>query len=148
MENKIELRGGNNVEDKLSYDDKAIVEVTKEFTFDSAHYLKNYIGKCSNMHGHTYKLQVTFKGTCDDKGMLVDFNTMKKVVTEQILEELDHKDLTKVLAFNTTAENLSMYIYDKLLHYATFHLEQRVSVCSVKLWETPTSYAEYKGEML
>ena len=80
-----------------------------ETTFDSAHFLKGYDGKCSNIHGHSWKVEVWFKGdsTLKDKvGILVDFSIMK-----QIKDILDHKLLNDITTVNPTAENLTELIY-------------------------------------
>lgn len=125
----------------LVYKPNAIVSITKEFTFDSCHYLKEYEGKCQNYHGHTYKLQVTVKGKCDYRGMLIDFGDLKTIVKDEIIEYLDHNDLTKQLSFNTTAENMIVWIFDCL----KANLPSEVTLDEVKLWETPTSFATYRG---
>lgn len=138
----------------LVYDTKAIIEVTKEFTFDSAHNLYEYEGACKNLHGHTYKLQVTFRGKVDYRGLVVDFKDIKEIVTKQIIKEFDHQHLNDKMNFNTTAENMVVFFYDKLAfalsllketeQYKNRHLE----VVEVKLWETPTSFATYRGVTL
>ncbi|MBO8161094.1 MAG: 6-carboxytetrahydropterin synthase QueD [Thermosipho sp. (in: Bacteria)] len=130
---------------KLVYDEEAIVYVTKEFTFDSAHYLDEYYGLCSNLHGHTYRLQVTVRGILNDIGMVIDFKELKSVVKEKVIDKLDHKYINNTLPFNPTAENLVVWIYDVLRE----ELEKRKIVLdSIKLWETPTSFAEYRGDRL
>lgn len=128
----------------FKYEPNAVVEVTKEFTFDSAHFLEEYKGKCANLHGHTYKLQVTLEGVVDRLGMVIDFNVIKDIVKREVIDILDHKELNYELPnFNTTAENMSVWIYNRIS--TAGDLPQRVRVKSIKLWETPTSYAEYKG---
>lgn len=129
---------------ELVYTKDAVVEVTKEFTFDSCHQLLQYKGDCARLHGHTYKLQVTLKGNLNDIGMVLDFKDLKKIVKDGILNMFDHHDLNGKMPFNTTAENMSVYIFD-LLTVALIG-DANVSVTSVKLWETPTSFAEYRGE--
>lgn len=126
----------------LVYNTKAIVEVTKEFTFDSSHKLLQYEGDCARLHGHTYKLQVTLKGTVNEIGMVLDFKDLKKIVKEGMLTMFDHHYLNSKMTFNTTAENMVVYIFDLL----TLALkDEDVEVTSVKLWETPTSFAEFRG---
>ena len=130
----------------LRYKNGAKVYVTKEMTFDSCHNLLEYDGACANLHGHTYKIQVTFGGYCDDKGFIVDFKDIKKIMKETVVDGADHKYLNDLMEFNTTAENMVCYYYD-LLTVALGNLYKgQVTVESVKLWETPTSFAEYKGE--
>lgn len=118
--------------------------VTKEFTFDSSHQLLEYVGDCANLHGHTYKLQITVCGVPDDKGIVIDFKDLKKFVEEMILKPLDHKNLNDVLPFNTTAENMSAWIFDKI-YYKLEETLPGIALHSVKLWETPTSFAECRG---
>ena len=129
----------------LVYKSNAVVEVTKEFTFDSCHQLLGYKGACERLHGHTYKLQVTVKGTPDYRGMVLDFKELKSICKLHIVEHLDHYNLNDKLPYNTTAENMVVHFYDIIKR----HLEDtNIEVVSVRLWETPTSYAEYRGELV
>lgn len=130
---------------KLVYNPKAVVEVTKEFTFDSCHQLLAYDGPCERLHGHTYKLQVTVKGKQDYRGMVLDFKDLKKVCKEKIVDPLDHYNLNDKLIYNTTAENMVVHFYDIIKSYCE---DKDFDVVCVRLWETPTSYAEYRGETL
>ena len=130
---------------KLVYNPNAVIEVTKEFTFDSCHQLLAYNGPCERLHGHTYKLQVTIKGTPDHRGMVLDFKDLKKVCNEKIVDILDHYNLNDKLDFNTTAENMVVYFYDVIKDFCE---GKEYSVVCVRLWETPTSYAEYRGECM
>ena len=130
---------------KLVYNPNAVIEVTKEFTFDSCHQLLAYNGPCERLHGHTYKLQVTIKGTPDHRGMVLDFKDLKKVCNEKIVDILDHYNLNDKLDFNTTAENMVVYFYDVIKDFCE---DKEYSVVCVRLWETPTSYAEYRGELV
>lgn len=142
----------------------AIVRVTKEFSFDMAHALHNYDGLCRNIHGHTYKFQVTLIGepnaiAGDPKlGMVIDFSTLKSIVRSEIVEVFDHslvvsqaQGLTKekidfqhadkfiVVDFQPTAENLVVYFAELIMA----RLPHGTSLHSARLWETPTSYAEW-----
>lgn len=130
---------------KLVYNPKAVVEVTKEFTFDSCHQLLAYDGPCERLHGHTYKLQVTIKGKQDSRGMVLDFKDLKEVVKWKIVDHLDHYNLNDKLWYNTTAENMVVHFYDIIKEYCE---PRDLDVVCVRLWETPTSYAEYRGELL
>lgn len=129
---------------RLVYNKDAVVEVTKEFTFDSCHQLLNYQGACERLHGHTYKLQVTVKGTPDARGIVLDFKQLKEVVEQRIVGELDHYNLNDKLYYNTTAENMVVHFYDVVKTYCD---TRDLTVVAVRLWETPTSYAEYRGEL-
>lgn len=134
------------------------VRICKIFTFDAAHQLEGHKGKCANVHGHTYKLEVVVSGEpLSDKhpgeeGFVMDFGDVKQIVKEKIVDRLDHAFLamgtepaytalqstgTKItsLGFRTTAENLVLFICHTL---RTAGLPMH----SVRIWETPTSYAE------
>ncbi len=136
-------------EEQLRYHTKR-VKVSKEFTFDSAHHLHCYEGKCKSLHGHTYKLQIIMVGSPDHRGLVIDFSDMKRMAKERVIDVLDHKYLNEVLPpMNTTAENMIVWIYEQLKE----GLEQegwspRVLLDEVRLWETPTSYAIATRELM
>lgn len=135
----------NENEELMKYDSKEkLVRVTKEIDFAAAHYLRDYDGKCKNLHGHNYKLQVTITGTINDIGMVVDFGVIKKYL--KILEEVvDHQNLDDVFCFQSTAENMVCFIADFLNARVTLE-GQSYRVTKVKLYETPTSFAEWVGD--
>jgi len=113
-----------------------VAYVTKVFTFDSAHSLPNYPGHCKNVHGHTYKLEVTVRGQINQAtGLVMDFYDLKNLVTEHILSKLDHCYLNDVLPCIPSAENIAVWICQVMN-------VQLPSLHKVKLWETPTSYVE------
>jgi 6-pyruvoyltetrahydropterin/6-carboxytetrahydropterin synthase len=87
--------------------------VTKGFTFDSAHALTQYYGKCENLHGHTYRLEVTVEGPVHDNGMVVDFVLLKRIVKRTVLSQLDHQNLNDHFD-NPSAENIALWIWDQL----------------------------------
>lgn len=128
------------------------VLVSKEFTFDSAHNLLEYEGKCKHLHGHTYRVVYGVSSHLDNIGMAIDFNYIKDFHKQYIHEKLDHKYLNEVLSgINTTAENMAVWIYDQLESYLTSEgfkdrLEARVEF--IRLYETPTSYAEARREWM
>lgn len=77
--------------------------------YDASHHLENYVGKCANSHGHTYKVKVWVKGDSeqlDEAGILWDFGTLKKVI-----DMFDHKCLNDLYSTNSTAEHQCMFIY-------------------------------------
>jgi 6-pyruvoyltetrahydropterin/6-carboxytetrahydropterin synthase len=143
--------------------------VSKEFIFDAAHklYLSNIglernlelFGKCSNLHGHTYKVIVTVESSNwnDQTGMLINFAELKKIVQKAFLEKFDHcylNDLPEFHEILPTAENLARVMYDLLTMELTDYFEQNdgcesfsfdFRITSIKVYETPTSSAEYTG---
>jgi 6-pyruvoyltetrahydropterin/6-carboxytetrahydropterin synthase len=139
---KVQMLGEDIHPSQLKYHNKRVL-LSKEFTFDSAHHLHCYEGKCMNLHGHTYRLQVVMLGQTDDRGITIDFSDMKRIVSERVLKRLDHKYLNEALPpMNTTAENMAVWIYEEVaeeLKREGWH--PRVVLEEIKLWETPTSYA-------
>jgi 6-pyruvoyltetrahydropterin/6-carboxytetrahydropterin synthase len=119
------------------------VSITKVFTFDSAHHLNEYDGKCKNIHGHTYKLEVTIKGYTDSNGLVMDFHDLKDIVEKYILEKIDHLYLNDIFEFNPTCENIGLWIWEEIekrMPKQDERLERLV------LWETPTSYVSIDRE--
>lgn len=115
-----------------------MISVTKVFTFDSAHNLLNYEGMCKNLHGHTYKLEVTVTGEINEIGMVCDFTELSALVKENIIKKLDHKYLNQVFDFNPTCEMMVKWMWDecnKMFNGKEYKIKKLV------LWETPTSFA-------
>ena len=118
------------------------VSVTKSFCFEAAHYLPEYEGACSRLHGHSYKMQVTVSGSVDEAtGMIIDFNVLKKIVNKEVVDKYDHRYLNDFFS-NPTAENMVVHIFREL--NASFN-KMGLSLESVKLWETENSFAECRG---
>jgi len=120
-------------------------EVTIEETFAAGHALRNYRGKCENVHGHNYRCQVTLAGEhLDSIGLLVDFVELKRAV-HSVLDRMDHQWLNEFPPFdaiNPSAENMARYIYDEV--HAGLQAKENVRIASVKLWETDTCSATYR----
>ena len=120
-------------------------EVTIEQTFAAGHALRNYRGKCENVHGHNYRVQVTLRGAeLDAAGLLVDFVQVKALIM-RVVDRLDHQflnDLPPFDAINPSAENMAKYFYDEISgglgHPAP------VTVGQVQVWETDTTCATYR----
>jgi 6-pyruvoyltetrahydropterin/6-carboxytetrahydropterin synthase len=129
---------------------KKRVLVSKEFTFDAAHHLHCYEGKCKNLHGHTYKVVFGISGFVDDIGLVIDFGDIKRIWKEEIEVYLDHRYLNETLPkMNTTAENMVVWIYEKMKESITNRSENNdFRVEFVRLFETPTSYAEVRREWM
>ncbi|WP_079526616.1 6-carboxytetrahydropterin synthase QueD [Halobacillus hunanensis] len=132
---------------ELKYHTKRVL-VSKEFTFDAAHHLHCYEGKCKNLHGHTYKVIFGISGYVDEIGIVLDFGDIKTIWKEQIEVHLDHRYLNDTLPqMNTTAENMVVWIYEKM-DRALQDERNDLRVESVQLYETPTSYAEVRREWM
>jgi len=132
---------------ELKYHKKRVM-VSKEFTFDAAHHLHCYEGKCKNLHGHTYKVIFGISGVVDDIGLVIDFGDIKEIWKEEIEIHLDHRYLNDTLPnMNTTAENMVVWIFEKMKDGLKKH-PNRCQVEFVKLYETPTSYAEARREWM
>lgn len=122
-----------------------MLTITKSFEFEACHHLPFYVGKCHELHGHSYKLDVTIGGNLitdinnEKAGMLMDFNDLKALVNEKVIDRFDHNYLNSTFS-NPTAELMVESIFMVLKSC----LPENVFLVSVKLWETRTSYAEYK----
>lgn len=90
----------------------------RKFSFDAAHFLPNYIGKCHNVHGHRWEVKYTVAGEKEEKlGMVLDFKSLKQI--EALIKmKLDHKSLNDVIP-NPTAENIAIWIYVFLSNHLT-----------------------------
>ena len=134
---------------QLKYHAKRVL-VSKEFTFDAAHHLHCYDGKCKNLHGHTYRVIFGLSGYTDERGLMIDFGDIKTIWKEKIEIYLDHRYLNETLPLmNTTAENMVVWIYEKMVEALldeSLHKDIRVEF--VRLYETPTSYAEARREWM
>ena len=132
-----------------------------------AHALRNYDGLCRNIHGHSYKMDITLAGqpihdeSSPKNGMVMDFGDLKRLVNEEIISLFDHAlvlnvktdtqliELLKqnfekivVMEFQPTTENLLNFIADKLKK----RLPETVKLCRIRLRETDTSYADWCEE--
>ena len=120
-------------------------EVSIEHTFSSGHALRHYKGKCENVHGHNYKVQVIVRGEkLDDTGLLTDFVDLKKLL-RGIAEPLDHVFLNDIEPFTTvnpSAENIAVYICEKMQQ--GLNQANPVEVAEVKVWETEIQSATYR----
>ena len=141
------------------------IRITKQFSFETAHALHGYDGKCKNLHGHSYKLFVTIIGqTITDVnnpkcGMVMDFSDLKKIVNQEVVNVFDHatilnqntphRELATVLQdldhhiilvdYQPTTENMVVDFAKKI----TQRLPETVKLFSLKLQETESSFAEW-----
>lgn len=146
----------------------ATIRLTKEFSFEAAHALDGYDGPCREIHGHSYRLFVTVKGTPstdpgDPKyGMVMDFGVLKRIVNEEIVARFDHalvlrataqgESLRKMLCerfrnvvsveYQPTCENM----LDDFARRISARLPCGVALHALRLHETATSYAEWLAE--
>ena len=111
--------------------------------FAAAHRLENFNGKCESLHGHNWKVEVFLAGKdLNGTGLLMDFGVVK-ARTKEVLEEIDHKYLNELAAFqdrNPSSENLACYLFGRL--GAIFNRDG-VKVSRVNVWESDTSCASY-----
>lgn len=144
--------------------------VTKEITFDCAHMLSGHRGKCANLHGHTYKVQVAVVGIPkrdegSDYGMVIDFGDLKDVLQSCIVDKFDHAIIFSAESFRNEAEeelfewarkyNMRYHIMNERTTSETMAHEMQLDIqlalsqiniifeqVHVRVWETPTSFAE------
>lgn len=146
------------------------VRITKEFSFECAHSLYGYDGKCSQLHGHSYKLFVTIKGSSIDSssspkdGMVADFRDLKELVNNIIIERFDHSlvlmegtpmsdELSQsysnviITPFRPTSENLASHFASLInTEMGNDPKFRHTELFSLKLHETATSYVEWFAE--
>ena len=141
------------------------IRITKQFSFETGHALYGYDGKCKNVHGHSYILSVTVFGTpIKDRenpkfGMVIDFSDLKKIVKEEIVDQFDHATVFNattphfelaqelktrghhviLVDYQPTSENMVVDFAKKIKN----RLPKNVSLFSLKLQETATSFAEW-----
>ncbi|MFN4227863.1 MAG: 6-carboxytetrahydropterin synthase QueD [Candidatus Ratteibacteria bacterium] len=111
--------------------------------FSSAHSLRNYKGRCENLHGHNWKVEIIVSGeSLDSIGLLIDFNILKRKLNI-VLKMLDHKNLNLIPFFkerNPSSENIAFFIYkkmEKLLKVYPIKIEK------VTVWENEKQSASY-----
>ncbi|MFC4242647.1 6-carboxytetrahydropterin synthase QueD [Gryllotalpicola reticulitermitis] len=117
----------------MSEDDDLLVTVSQEFEFHAAHLLPWHPGKCANLHGHSYRVQVDVEGALDERGIVVDFDELAAMVWGEVIEPLDHTLLNDHLD-NPTAERLAIYILRKAE-------ASGINLSAVRVWETAKSLA-------
>jgi 6-pyruvoyltetrahydropterin/6-carboxytetrahydropterin synthase len=141
-----------------------VIRVTREFSFEMAHALKNYDGPCRNVHGHSYRLFVTLTGTpvteAEDpkNGMVTDFTELKDIVLRKIVNLFDHSVVvsndyghekmemmkktfgnTVIVDYQPTCENLVADFAERLKN----QMPKGVKLHSLRLFETAKSCAEW-----
>ena len=125
--------------------------LTVEGNFSSAHQLREYKGKCENLHGHNWKIILTVRGEkLNSLGILVDFHDLKAML-KQIIDSLDHINLNEHSAFqkeNPSSENIARYIFEEVSALSSARGLADIYTDSVTVYESETSrctYQESKG---
>ncbi|CAN5749486.1 6-carboxytetrahydropterin synthase QueD [soil metagenome] len=116
--------------------------------YDSAHFLRNYHGKCERLHGHRYEVEAAYQfEDLGEGGMAYDFTDAKRTLRE-ITEELDHQNLNELPAFEgleTSAENQARHLFEELRRRSGEFGEH---LLYVRVWETPNQWAQYSERPL
>src|SRR5262245_5077323 len=120
-------------------------EVMIQEEFSAAHALRGYKGKCENLHGHNWKVEVYVTGEqLDSIGMLVDFTHLKEV-TRRVMRLLDHQNLNELPPFDREMNPSSEHLAGFILHKIAAEIDdRRVKVYKVRVWETPSTSATYE----
>ena len=147
------------------------MKIGKVIQWDMGHRVLNHRSVCKGLHGHRYKAEICVEGDLVEKkdaseeGMVIDFADIKKTAQKFVQEELDHafmvweRDIELleffknskghkpvIVPFTPTAENVAAYIFNELKDKFTDVFKTGLHLQSVKLWETPSSYALYESE--
>lgn len=128
-------------------------EVRVEADFAAAHFLRDYNGKCENLHGHNYKVYAHVKGSkLNEGGMLMDFSLLKGAL-RTVCKRIDHTNLNDLAVFdqNPSAERIAMFIFDGIISelksqgidLTTESGEGKPYLFAVDVFETDTSRARY-----
>ena len=146
------------------------MKIGKIIQWDMGHRVLNHRSVCKGLHGHRYKAEICVEGDlvkkkdASEEGMVIDFADIKKTAQQFIQEELDHafmvweKDIELleffkkskghkpvIVPFTPTAENVAAYIFNELKDKFSDVFKTGLHLQSVKLWETPSSYALYES---
>jgi len=119
-----------------------MISVKRVFRFEAAHFLPDYTGKCKNLHGHSYKLEVEVENdhnSLSTDGMVMDFSILDSIVSPILILEFDHKLINDTLP-NPTAENMVKYFHKKITEF----LPNDVYLVSLVLWETENCCAIWR----
>ncbi len=140
------------------------ISCTKIIEFDAGHRVFDAdTDKCEKLHGHHYKAEITFTADVLDNGMVVDFTVIKNRVKNWIDQNWDHNVILSyrddklanainettgqnvfILKNNATTELMAMYLLELCNQTLFEDLDANIICSKVKIWETPTSFAEYE----
>lgn len=132
------------------------MKIAKEFKWEMGHRLAFHTGKCKNLHGHSYTCMIELSGKPDQNGILLDYYDLKKIV-DPLIERMDHSFMVNendteliemldklgsnklVVPFESTAENICLYLLDQLKKNT---LPENIEGIKVRVLETENTYAE------
>tara|TARA_B100000768_G_scaffold44447_1_gene43216 strand:- start:1004 stop:2146 length:1143 start_codon:yes stop_codon:yes gene_type:complete len=119
--------------------------ITKKLVFDSAHYITDHEGKCKNLHGGRYDIEISIKDRIDPMtGFVIDYSLIKNITKNLVINKFDHKTLNLTcpeLSWRSSTEFLAIVIWEILIEYLP-------NLKKIKIYETETSYCEFKGNDL
>jgi 6-pyruvoyl tetrahydropterin synthase/QueD family protein len=119
--------------------------ITKKLVFDSAHYITDHDGKCKNLHGGRYDIEISIKDRIDPMtGFVIDYSLIKNITKNLVINKFDHKTLNLTcpeLSWRSSTEFLAIVIWEILIEYLP-------NLKKIKIYETETSYCEFKGNDL
>ena len=137
------------------------MKIAKEFRWEMGHRLPEHFGLCKNIHGHSYKMIVELEGNLNERGMVIDYYEVEKII-DPIIEKLDHAFMVNkndnvvldflakmnskkvVVDFESTAENISKSLLNEI---SSANLPSNVKKLSVRVYETAGDYAEEEKEI-
>jgi 6-pyruvoyltetrahydropterin/6-carboxytetrahydropterin synthase len=115
-------------------------------SFSSAHSLRGYNGKCENIHGHNWQVEVVVSSEfVNEIGLSIDFKVLKKYAN-QVIDDLDHKfinELPYFKEFNPSAENIAKYIFENIAKLLRLNEKDKIKIKRINVYETPSSMASY-----
>ena len=127
------------------YADVEHATISKELVFDSAHFITDHPGRCVNLHGGRYTVNVKIEGRVDPlTGFVIDYGYLKSVVKKRVIERLDHQNLNYVcsdLGWRSSTELLNIFMWEQLIEYLP-------GLCELQTYETTQSYCVYQGPSL
>lgn len=117
--------------------------ISKTFSFEAAHTLAWHEGKCSRLHGHSYRCVVEITGKPDDRGIIVDFDALTPLIEDAVIEHYDHRLLNDFLE-NPTAERIAADIFSRLSEAWSAH-RLVGTISAVTVWETADNSATVRA---
>ena len=119
--------------------------ITRKLVFDSAHFITDHEGKCKNLHGGRYDIEISIKDRIDPMtGFVIDYSLIKNITKNLVINKFDHKTLNFTcpeLSWRSSTEFLAIVIWEILIEYLP-------NLKKIKIYETETSYCEFKGNDL